>query len=117
LPRFRMTSNFELSTALSEMGMGDVFDRGRADLSGMDGTKDLSLRAVVHEASVDIDEKGDAAEPDVGGFLSLAGGTLSGTAPPPAQYVFRADHPFLVFLCDLKAKAVLFMGRVVNPDG
>jgi serpin B len=61
LPRFRITSDLELSRVLSTMGMLDVFDRDRADLSGMDGGKDLSLTAVFHQAFVAVDEKGAEA--------------------------------------------------------
>jgi serpin B len=117
LPRFRMTRDYELSNVLSEMGMREAFDRERADLSGMDGTKgELSLSAVVHGAFVDVDGRGAAAEANVGGFLSLTGGTVAGRAPPPVQRVFRADHPFLFLFYDLTSKAVLFMGRVMNPN-
>jgi serpin B len=116
LPRFRMTSNFELSKPLSEMGMRDAFDRARADLSGMDGAKDLSLSAAVHEAFVAVDENGAEATGPMA-RLSLGGGTGTGSRPPPIQQELRADHPFLFFFYDLKARAVLFMGRVVDPNG
>src|SRR5262249_1397424 len=49
LPKFRVTTAFALNKVLSEMGMADAFT-SRADFSGMDGTHDLFLSAVVHKA-------------------------------------------------------------------
>ena len=29
--------------------------------------------------------------------------------------VFRADHPFIFFIRDMKMESILFMGRLMNP--
>ena len=30
---------------------------------------------------------------------------------------FKADHPFLIYIIDNDTKAILFMGKVMNPAG
>ncbi len=43
LPRFKMTSAFQLSQLLMKLGMTDAFSPTDADFSGMTGKKDCSL--------------------------------------------------------------------------
>ena len=40
------------------MGMKDLFVEGVADLSGIDGSKELYLSKVLHRAVVDVNEEG-----------------------------------------------------------
>jgi serpin B len=39
VPRFKLEEALELSSVLAKIGMVDMFEGGRADFSGMDGTK------------------------------------------------------------------------------
>ena len=61
LPKFSFTTRLALVPVLSGMGMTDVFVRGEADLSGVDGAMDLSVSAVVQQALVEVDEQGTVA--------------------------------------------------------
>jgi serpin B len=81
LPRFRMTSEFNLTDVLQSMGMASAFDPDQADFSGMIGRRELFISAVVHKAFVDVNEEGTeaAAATGVGG----AGGGAR-ARPPPA---------------------------------
>ena len=54
LPRFVLDSDFSLSDTLSAMGMPDLFTEGVADLSGMDGTRELYVSAVLHKAFMEV---------------------------------------------------------------
>ncbi|HSJ55789.1 MAG TPA: serpin family protein, partial [Anaerolineae bacterium] len=60
MPRFEFESEFSLADALVELGMVDAFGAG-ADFSGMTGSPDLSISAVVHKAFVAVDEEGTEA--------------------------------------------------------
>lgn len=108
LPRFKIESSFSLSSQLSALGMKDAFDPGRADLSGMDGTRELFVKEVIHKTFVEVNEEGTEAAAATGVVV----GVRSAPAPPPE---FRADHPFLFFIRHDATGAVLFIGRLVRP--
>ncbi len=110
IPKFEMTSTFQLSDTLSKMGMADAFG-AEADFSGMDGTRDLFISAVIHKAWVDVNEEGtEAAAATVAAVAALA---LERPVAPPI--VFRADHPFIFLIRDTQSGSVLFLGRLSNP--
>ncbi len=107
LPKFKVTSEFELAGRLAALGMKKAFVPGQADFSGMNGREDLYLSAVVHKAFVDVNEEGTEAAAATGvGIVRLA---------LPQRQVFRADHPFVFLIRDTRNGDVLFLGRVVNP--
>lgn len=108
LPRFRLTEQFELNGVLKALGMVDAFVPDRADFSGMNGRRDLSINAVVHKAFVDVNEEGTEA--------AAATGVIVGVTSAPAEpLVFRADRPFVFVIRDSATGSLLFVGRVVNP--
>jgi serpin B len=112
LPRFTVGSDaISLASALSAMGMPVAFSCGAADFSGIDGGRTLYLSDVVHKAWVAVDEKGtEAAAATVAVFADSA------TMVPSQPVVFRADRPFIFVIRDIETKAVLFVGRIVNPQ-
>ncbi len=107
LPKFKINTGFELSKTLTSMGMPNAFGN-KADFSGMDGTKNLYLTSVVHQAFVDVNEKGTEAAAATGVIV----GTRSIAPPSPT---FRADHPFIFLIRHNLSGSILFIGRIVNP--
>jgi len=106
LPRFKMTKEFQLNKVLSEMGMPTAFTDA-ADFSGLDDRTDLFLQAVVHKAFVDVNERGTEA--------AAATGVAVGVKSLPKE--FLVNRPFLFLIRDTKSGSILFMGRVVDPQG
>ncbi|HTU26915.1 MAG TPA: serpin family protein [Pirellulales bacterium] len=111
LPRFKMTSDFSLSNALSALGMPLAFT-DKADFSRMTSEEPLSIGAVVHKAFVDVNEEGtEAAAATAVAIGALA---IRETEPPKN---FKADHPFVFLIRERRTNSILFLGRVVNPQG
>jgi serpin B len=109
LPRFKLTSSFELGKTLAALGMPDAFNAKKADFSGIASQESLYLADVVHRAYVDVNEKGTEA-------AAATGMMFGATAMAPAQpREFNADHPFLFMIRDSGSGALLFLGRVGNP--
>jgi serine protease inhibitor len=110
LPRFKTSAQFSLKQTLSQMGMPIAFTTD-ADFSGIDGAKDLDISAVIHQAVIDVDEKGTEAAAATAVVIR----EMSARIRELERRTFRADHPFLYFLRDRQGR-VLFMGRLVNPQ-
>lgn len=108
MPRFKIQSHYELARALSGLGLLDAFERGVADFSGVDGTRDLFLSQVCHQTWVEVDEQGTEAA----GATAVA---VGGISMPPPSMVFRADRPFVFLIRDRASGAMLFFGRLVTP--
>ena len=110
LPKFKMTESFQLGKMLTELGMGEAFQKNAADFSAMTGKRALWISAAIHKAYIDVDEEGTEAAAATG--IVMRPSAVARVQPP---IVFRADHPFLFLIRDNKSGGVLFMGRVANP--
>jgi serine protease inhibitor len=57
LPKFRLDENLALTEILAALGLTDMFKYGLADFSGIDGTRQLVVSEVLHQAMVDVNEE------------------------------------------------------------
>jgi serpin B len=109
LPRFKIETKSELSSALATLGMPLAFDQDRADFSGITTQERLYISKVVHQANIAVDEKGTEA--------SAATAVVMAAMASPAQPVtLHVDRPFLFAVRDTRTGAILFLGRVVDPS-
>ena len=105
LPKFEFDTKYFMKETLSAMGMPTAF--GAADFSGMDGTRNLQISQVIHQAFVKVDEKGTEA-------AAATAVVMKEMAAMPSN-VFRADHPFIFIIQEKETGNILFMGRVTDP--
>ncbi|HEY6437473.1 MAG TPA: serpin family protein, partial [Ignavibacteriaceae bacterium] len=103
IPKFKIEAEYELKEQLSELGMRQVFD-SKADLSGIDGKRDLSVSNVIHKAVVEVNEEGSEA-------LAATAIAVGGSSPPKV-HEFKADHPFMFFIRDNRNGMILFVGQI-----
>jgi serpin B len=109
LPKFTFDSQFSLSHALSELGMGTAFSPATADFRGMTGHHDLVISDVLHKAFVEVDEAGTEAAAASAVVMRLS----SAVADEPVDLLI--DHPFIFVIRDNDTGTILFVGRVTNP--
>jgi serpin B len=107
LPKFKLSAKFKLKPTLTGLGMPVAFS-SEADFSGIDGTRELAISDVIHQAFVAVDEKG-----------TEAAAATAVVAPPPSipqvEVELNLDRPFLFLIRDAPTGAVLFMGRLADP--
>jgi len=89
------------------MGMVDAFSNN-ADFSGMDGTEELLIDNVIHQAFVEVDEKGTEAA------AATAVMVISESVSDYKE--FRANQPFIFIIQDRETGMILFMGEVEDPS-
>jgi serpin B len=111
LPKFKMTFNIDLGSALSKMGMPQAFSTRDADFSGMTGNRDLYISKVIHQAFIAVNEKGTEAA-----AATVVVMTLGAMMNPPQPKIFNADHPFIFLIKDNPTGSILFMGKIMNPE-
>ena len=106
LPKFLLDSKVKVKGSLTSMGMVDPF--GNADFSGIDGTHELFIDDIYHQAVIDVDEAGTEAAAGSAVVMTRKG-------MPVAEIDLVVDHPFIFFVKDNQTGAVLFLGYIIDP--
>ncbi|NWX91955.1 ILEUB inhibitor, partial [Nothoprocta ornata] len=109
LPKFKLEESYDLKLHLCAMGLLDVFDSGKADLSGISEARDLFLSQIIHKAFVEVNEEGTEAAAATAGFVVYAACSYLVTED------FNADHPFIFFIRHNPTQSILFLGRYTSP--
>ncbi|HET7831195.1 MAG TPA: serpin family protein, partial [Candidatus Limnocylindrales bacterium] len=112
MPRFGIETRAQLSKQLRAMGMPDAFSLGVADLSALSTEAPLYISTVVHQANIDVDERGTEAAAATAVGVDTGGCTRPA---PRTEKTLRLNRPFMFFIRDLETGAILFMGRVTDP--
>ena len=109
LPRFTMTSQFQLNEVLQVAGHGLGVRPGHSGLFGDGREAGLVISAVIHKAFVDVNEEGTEA--------AAATGVVMRAKAVRITPEFRADHPFVFLIRDNGTGAILFVGQGGEPKG
>uniref|UniRef100_A0A8C1PXX0 Serpin B6 n=1 Tax=Cyprinus carpio TaxID=7962 RepID=A0A8C1PXX0_CYPCA len=107
LPKFKMEETYDMKSLLISMGMEDVFNLQKVNLSGMSSNNDLVVSKVIHKAFVEVNEEGTEA--------AAATGVVVMNRCLRIPQFFNADHPFLFFIRHNPTKSILFYGRFCSP--
>ncbi len=78
----------------------------------MTGNEDLFIGDVVHKAFVSVDENGTEAAAATAVMM-----VTSAPGPKPEEpVVVTIERPFIFLIRDIETGAILFIGRVMNPN-
>uniref|UniRef100_A0A8C3WQN1 Serpin domain-containing protein n=1 Tax=Catagonus wagneri TaxID=51154 RepID=A0A8C3WQN1_9CETA len=104
LPQLRLDGyHDDLTSILAALGMMDVFDPSKANLSGIIAGGGLEVSKIIHKATLEVIESGSEF-------------TLTNQTNQVENHeIFKVDHPFLFFILHKETKIILFCGRVFNP--
>ncbi|XP_060470018.1 serpin B11 isoform X2 [Panthera onca] len=107
IPRFKLEMKYELNALLNSLGMTDIFNEIKADLSGISPAKGLHLSKVIHKSYVDVNEEGTEA--------AAATGDSFVVKRLPIRAQFMANHPFLFFIRHIPTNMIVFCGKLASP--
>ena len=108
MPRFDFEKDLDLIKSLERLGMTAPFDSGTADFSSITGAKDLYISDALHRANITVDEKG--TEAGAATVLAMA------ESMPPSPTEMTMDLPFIFAIVERDTGAILFLGRMTNPQ-
>ncbi|KAM8853808.1 serpin H1b isoform 1-T3 [Synchiropus picturatus] len=106
LPKVSMEVSHNLQKHLAELGLTEAVDKAKADLSNISGKKDLYLSNVFHASALELNVEGNPYDTSIFGTDKLKDPKL-----------FYVDHPFVFLVKDNKTNCIMYIGRVVRPNG
>ncbi|KAM6218165.1 serpin B12-like [Rhynchocyon petersi] len=106
-PQFTLEDGYDLNSILKHMGIVNVFDETKADLTGISSSPNLYLSKVVHKTFLEVNEDGTQAV--------AASGAVGSARSKPTYVTFNVNHPFIFIIRHNKTQTILFYGRVCCP--
>lgn len=116
IPLFSFDYELKLIDDLKQIGIKDVFDAEKANLSNLTSSKSY-INEALHKATIDFSNEGIKA-----GAFTSEGGRGGGDCgydylfvPPVEKIDLTFDKPFIFFIMDKDTGEVWFTGRVYEP--
>ncbi|WP_057937224.1 serpin family protein [Algoriphagus resistens] len=114
MPKFKIDYRIDnLSNDLQAMGLVRPFSFHKDNFTQLfsNPTDDLKISRVIHQALIEVDEKGtEAAAATIVEVVE----TVS-LPPDSTPTIFTLDRPFIFFIQEKHSGAILFMGKLENP--
>lgn len=104
LPRFSLSTDFKMNDILQRMGLVDIFDEKKSNLSNI--SKHLVyVSNIAHKAVIEVNEEGTVA-------TAATGATLTFNSISAQFYVNR---PFVFLILEKTTNSILFCGQIRDP--
>ncbi|RZF44356.1 hypothetical protein LSTR_LSTR010085 [Laodelphax striatellus] len=103
VPTFTMVTHINLVNPLMKLGIRDIFDQQRADLSEMSPDPNLFVRSVEQVITISVRK-----------YYNTHYRWID-ASPSQVQHHVLAMHPFIFFVVDTETKVALVSGTMVDP--
>ncbi|XP_074316815.1 serpin-ZXA-like [Silene latifolia] len=110
IPKFKFSHLFSVKDTLEQLGLDRMFKRvgELKKIVNQPFAEQLYVSKMYQKSFVEVNEEGTLAS---SAMLSLSGGG----GPPPNEFSFVADHPFLFTIREETSQVTFFVGTVLNP--
>ena len=116
IPLFKFDYELNLNEDLQSLGITDIFDTKKSDLSNMIAGKNIEIKTS-HKANIEFSNEGiKAAAVTSGGGLGDATCGFEHLYKVPVKDIdLTFDNPYLFLIRDKKSGEIWFVGTVYNP--
>lgn len=117
VPLFKYDYELNLIKDLNNLGVINVFDSTKSDLSGLSNNKNTFINEAKHKANIEFSNEGikAAAATAEGGYGATTGGFEHLYDVPVSIIDLTFDNPYLYIIRDKKSGEVWFIGTVYEP--
>jgi serpin B len=110
LPKFKYDYSTCLNDPLKQMGIADVFDPSKSDLSGITDRYKMYISNVAHKTHIEVNEQGTKAAAATEIQLDVSG------ALPADMHTVSLDRPFVYAIMDTTTGLPVYLGTVCDPS-
>ena len=108
MPEFKSDFSFLANDTLMNLGVTDIFEEGKADLSGISSKPgDLYVSRVIHKTHIEVDNIGTKASAATAVTVRNKGETIESVS----KEIF-CDRPYVYAIVDVKTMTPVFIGTV-----
>ena len=117
LPLFNFEYELKLKEDLIKLGISDVFDQAKADLSKLTKSKNAFIASASHKANIEFSNDGikAAAATQLGGLGGIMCGFEYDFEVPIKEIDLTFDKPYMFLIRDKDTGEVWFIGTVYEP--
>jgi serine protease inhibitor len=117
IPLFNFDYELDLTKDLKTLGVSDVFDSNKADLSNLEKESGSVIDKVIHKANIEFSNEGikAAAATSVGGLGAASCGFTYNYDVPVKTIDLTFNKPYMFIIRDKNTGEVWFTGTVYNP--
>ena len=116
IPKFNFEYELNLKEDIKQLGITDVFEEGKANLTEICDNKEVYITDAVHKANIEFTQDGIKAAA-VTKFAGSGAGVLFDYLydVPVEEIDLTFDKPFMFLIRDKKTGEIWFMGTVYEP--
>lgn len=117
IPKFKFDYDLSLKDDLKKLGITDIFDMNKADLSGISSDDSLFINGAIHKSNIEFTQDGiKVASSTIFEGGRGAGGSFDYIYDVPIEEIdLTFDKPFMFIIRDKNSGEVWFVGTVYSP--
>ena len=116
IPKFKFEYDLNLKKDLQQLGITNIFEEGKANLTGICDDKDTYITGAAHKANIEFTQDGikAAAATWIGG--AGAGSSFDYLYDVPVEEIdLTFDKPYMFLIRDKEDGTIWFVGTVYEP--